>query len=150
MIASHLPDLSNWQLLANKISSKNFEKAPILQPQFFAQNLNLIFPQEYETDVENSAVIKIQKPDNYQKEIFAFSTPIKKDSLFAIDFFKKDRKKSTSANNFSQCSSLNQSARQVELSCNFPKSGKYKVLILDGDKNSSSEKINLLGELKFS
>lgn len=145
MIASHLPDLPNWQLLAQVVSSRNFEKAPILRPQFFAQNLNLIAPQDYETDVDSSALIKIQKPSNFQQKITAVATPIAKDSFLAIDLFKQDEKKSTSVNKFSRCSSVNQDAGEVEISCDFPQPGKYKVLLFSEGKNST-----MLGELKFS
>ncbi len=145
MISSHLPDLASWQLLVKTISPKNFEKAPILQPQFFSQNLKLIFPQEYETDIENSALIKLQKPDNYQSEITAFATPIAKESFLAIDLFKKDQKKSARENNFRRCSSVNQGSGKVEISCDFPQPGKYRVLLF-----SEGEDSTMLGELKFS
>jgi transglutaminase-like putative cysteine protease len=142
MIASHFPDLPSWQLLAEAKNYKSFEKSPIMQPQFFAQNLALISPQEYETDLDRVALIKLKVPSDYQKELVAFFTPIAKESLISWDLFQQ-KKNTLAKKDFSQCQTKYQET-EIKITCNFSQSGKYEVFLFSRELN-----LTALGKLKF-
>ena len=143
MIVSHFPHLSAWQLLAKPRNRKNFENSPILQPQFFAQELTLISPQKYENKANTKALIKIKTPTDYRQKVIAVSTPIKQNKLFNWQIFQQKSNNSKSDRDISECQTTTSNSN-IEIACNFPKSGQHKVFLY-----SQGRKSTFLGEFKF-
>ncbi|MEL7419225.1 MAG: transglutaminase domain-containing protein [Cyanobacteria bacterium J06555_3] len=143
MIVSHFPHLAAWQLLAQPRNRKSFENSPILQPQFFAQGLTLITPQKYETEADTKVLIKIKTPKDYRQKVIAMSTPSKQNKLFNWQIFQQKSSSSQSDRDIFECQTKT-ADRNIEITCDLPKSGQHKVLIY-----SQSGISTFLGEFKF-
>lgn len=63
MALTHFPQDSNWQLLAPPLSRGEFLRRPMMSPQFYVENMNLVSPTRSQTDVNQTATINIQNPN---------------------------------------------------------------------------------------
>ncbi|AFY35538.1 transglutaminase domain-containing protein [Calothrix sp. PCC 7507] len=142
MSMSHFPSHLNWQLLSIILDQNNFEKQPILTPQFFTENLLLISPTEYQTNVKNAAEILIKTPANYQKRIAAIFTKIKEVDSSIWDLPKDNQEERQQ--NFNKCQSQQNTQGKIHISCQFPEVGDYQVLVFSVGKNVSP-----IGQMKF-
>jgi hypothetical protein len=140
MISSHFPDLSSWQLLDKPISHRQFERSPILSPQFFAEQLVLISPTQYQTQTQQTASIQIRHQPNYANTIRADFEQVKNNESSFWDVLKP---KTSSTSDLRPCQSqVNDQITQ--LSCSFPTSGTYQVFL-----SSQGKQRHPLGQLKF-
>ena len=134
MLTTHFPDHPSYQLLDSPLSKAEFENQPLMEPNFFANKLKLIFPTNYQNVVQKLANIKIDNPQN----------------IWLIAGFAKDKQGLVSSllknqeTNIQKCD-LNQGTTS-EISCNFPTPGEYKVILYSKQKDQT---YNYLGQLKF-
>ncbi|HBE19286.1 MAG TPA: hypothetical protein DEG17_20795 [Cyanobacteria bacterium UBA11149] len=148
MIMSHLPQQEDWQLLHKVETDTSFEKQPILAPQFFAENLTIVSPTEYQTTIEKTAIIDIILPPNYPKKIVAMFSRIKeKETEFPLWKLPKQEEKPK----LEQCHSQDNRAKTMKIYCNFSQPGIYQVNLfsMEYKNNSPSQGTNPLGKLKF-
>ncbi|MBD2088606.1 hypothetical protein H6F67_01855 [Microcoleus sp. FACHB-1515] len=147
MIVSHLPNNPDWQLLNDPKSQDAFEDQPILTPEAFIDGLTIASPTKYETAVQDVAVINVQHPSNYSKKIAALfiqtaETEFSLESLLPTD---------TQTDKFEpqQCQSQ-QALSETEISCRFPASGDYQVLMFSLEEASSPEpRATPIAQLRF-
>ncbi|MDZ8104455.1 MAG: transglutaminase domain-containing protein [Nostoc sp. DedQUE12a] len=150
MSISHFPDQLDWQLLPRRQDYNTFENQPLLTPQFFIEDLTLISPTEYKTNVEKVAAIKIASSPNYRKKIVAFYTKVQKsESSFwelpgSVNLLEDNQQTQRKLQNIKKCESQWNGTRETEISCKFAESGDYEVYVL-----SLGQKVSLLGQLKF-
>ncbi len=142
MIKSHFPDLSSWQLLSENTSQRTFERSPILSPPFFAEQLKLLTPIEYQTKTQKTASIKIQQPSSYANTLVAEFTKVKKDEFSFWDVLQPSQD-SESNNRQVSCQS-EVKGQNTEFSCQLPGQGTYQVFLF-----SVGPQIHRLGQLKF-
>ncbi|MGF1602193.1 MAG: transglutaminase domain-containing protein [Thermosynechococcaceae cyanobacterium] len=140
MISSHFPDLSSWQLLDQPISQRNFEGSPILSPQFFAEQLTLVSPTQYQTKTQQAASIQIQQPSDYANAIVADFEKVKQKESSFWDVLPT---KKSSSSDISPCQS-EVKGQDTTLSCSFPAPGTYQVFMFSQGQQSQP-----LGQLKF-
>ncbi|MEL4896792.1 transglutaminase domain-containing protein [Crocosphaera sp. Alani8] len=142
MNISHLPDNENWQLSYTPNSPEKFEKQPLLTPDFFKYELELLSALQYNNQVENTGKIRIENKNN-SLEIVALYQEIEKDKL--LNFGKKEITEESG-----KCDREKNSPEEITISCQFPKSGVYQVSMLSFDKVNTNQ-INPipLGELQF-
>ncbi|MGB7413534.1 MAG: transglutaminase domain-containing protein [Thermosynechococcaceae cyanobacterium] len=140
MISSHFPDLSSWQLLEKPMSHRDFEGSPILSPQFFAEQLALISPTQYQTKTQQAASIQIQQPSNYANFIVADFEQVKQNESSFWDVLPT---KKSSSSEISPCQSQVK-GQSTTLSCSFPAPGTYQVFMF-----SQGQQSHPLGQLKF-
>lgn len=148
MIMSHFPQQQDWQLLHKAETYTSFEKQPILAPQFFAENLTIVSPTEYQTTIEKTAIIEIIPPPNYPNKIVAMFSRIKeKETEFPLWKLPKQEEKQK----FEQCNSQDNGGKITKIYCNFSQPGIYQVNLfsIEQKNNSSSQETNPLGQLKF-
>jgi hypothetical protein len=153
MIASHLPEQSDWQLLPHPKNQDSFEKQLILKPQFFMESLEIISPKEYQTNVQKTALIQMKKPLNYHKKIGAvFAKSKAKTDVFSLwslpensPFVQENKKE------IKMCKSQVNPGRLTQISCEFPETGDYQVLLVSVERGNSDAKknISVIGQLKF-
>lgn len=62
MIISHFPDEAAWQLLPQPLSRGDFLRQPMLNPEFFADGLKLVFPTRSQTDIQGDALLQLENP----------------------------------------------------------------------------------------
>lgn len=152
MSISHFPKQSSWQLLPSSEDYNNFEKKPVLTPQFFIDKLQLISPNEYQTNVKEVAVIKIATSPNYQKKIVGIFEKIQKSepSLWELpgsgNFLEGNQDKQREKPDMKLCQSQTNANGETEISCNFSEPGDYQVVVLSLE---SQAKLSFLGQLKF-
>ncbi|MCC5621723.1 transglutaminase domain-containing protein [Nostoc sp. CHAB 5715] len=150
MSISHFPQQLNWQLLHRREDYKTFENKPILTPQFFMDELMLISPTEYQTNVQKVAAIKIASSPNYQKKIVALFTKAQKveSSLWDLpgsgNLLEDNQDNQRRLQDFKKCQSQWNARGETEISCQFPEAGNYEVFVF-----SLEQKLSLLGKLKF-
>jgi transglutaminase/protease-like cytokinesis protein 3 len=130
LIASHFPDNPAWQLLPLPLSYNDFEKQPLLYPDFFANKLELISPTQYQTNVQKVAKIELKNSQNH---------------LITADFVE-EIKNSIPDRSRSQTCSLQQQIH-TKITCQFPTSGNYQVRLSRIDPQLGE--IENLGQLKF-
>ncbi|WP_413160764.1 transglutaminase domain-containing protein [Capilliphycus salinus ALCB114379] len=148
MIISHLPLIQGWQLLGRSKNYQSFENQPILTPQFFAQGLTMISPEEYQTTTEKNAVIELRTFAQKPQIIGALFSKINESNLLVWDLLL-----SNSSNQHQQlkpCRTQTE-ASKIRLSCQFPEPGEYQVLLfsLAPESHSPNRKITRIGQLKF-
>ncbi|MEL7313490.1 MAG: transglutaminase domain-containing protein [Cyanobacteria bacterium J06559_3] len=151
MIASHLPRQRDWQLLATTASSRAFEQQPILTPDFFEDQLEIISPSQYQTVVKGKALIEIKSPPDYTKGIVAIFAQRQASKYLLWDL--------PSANPFTQedgpAKQLCQSQLSVEgnfmITCEFPEAGDYQVLVYAHEQTLNSEGLSFtpIGQFRF-
>ena len=148
MITSHFPGIRGWQLLDDSKNFNSFEKQPILKPQFFVEKLKMISPIEYQTDVREAALIKIETPPKYLRKVGAFFTR-RNESQFLLWNLPSSNK--FTAKDVKTCKSLNQEEDQNQILCQFPEPGSYQVFMFSYDRkiNSFRRRVNVIGQLKF-
>ncbi|NEP78376.1 MAG: hypothetical protein F6K17_15500 [Okeania sp. SIO3C4] len=150
MIISHFPALGGWQLLNNSKNFNSFEKQPILKPQFFVEKLKMISPIEYQTDVRESALIKIVTPPNYSRKIGAIFTRKNESQFFLWNFPSSNN---STVKDIKTCESLDKVKDKNQILCRFPKPGIYQVFMFSYDRKINSfrfrRRINLIGKLKY-
>ncbi|WP_445634670.1 Transglutaminase-like domain-containing protein [Nostoc sp. DSM 114161] len=150
MSISHFPDQLDWQLLPRREDYNTFENKPLLTPKFFIEDLTLISPTEYKTNVEKVAAIKITSSSNYRKKIVALYTKVQKsESSFwelpgSVNLLEDNRDTQRKVENIKRCQSRWNGSTETEISCKFAESGDYEVYVL-----SLGQKVSLLGQLKF-
>jgi len=150
MSISHFPDQLDWQLLPRREDYNTFENKPLLTPQFFIEDLTLISPTEYKTNVEKVALIKINSSPNYRKKIVAFYSKVQKsESSFwelpgSVNLLEDNQQTQRKLQDIKKCESQWNGSTETEISCKFAESGDYEVYVL-----SLGKKISLLGQLKF-
>ncbi|BAZ28670.1 hypothetical protein NIES4074_11040 [Cylindrospermum sp. NIES-4074] len=143
MSISHFPEQLDWQLLHHREDYNTFEKKPILTPQFFIDELRLISPTEYKTNVQKVAAIKIASHQNYQNKISAVFTKAQKADSLVGDLLEGDQDTQPKQQDRTQCQSQSNAGGETQISCHFPEPGDYEVSI------GYLEKEILLGKLKF-
>jgi|GEM_PF-1849963 len=152
MIISHLPENQAWQLLRSPEDDNSFEKQPILTPQFFAEDLTIMKPTEYQTNVQGTALLKIKIPSNSPKKVLAFFSR-KNESGFSLEKFLLSINPSTQEKQLKleRCESEDNKEGIIQLSCHFPEPGDYQVSMFSGEQETNSSKplINYIGQLKF-
>ncbi|MBW4623468.1 MAG: hypothetical protein KME17_29435 [Cyanosarcina radialis HA8281-LM2] len=139
MAIGHFPNESAWQLLERPKSYDAFEKQPILEPEFFARNLMLVSPTEYQTNVQRWATINIKSLPNNQQTIGAVFTKIAGEAWWDLLKDKQAQKP-----DFQGCQSQENLGGETQISCQFPEAGDYQVFILSREKASIP-----IGILKF-
>ncbi len=144
MILSHFPHLDNWQLSDSSINHNTFERKPILTPQFFAEGLELIAPTEYKTNVQTNAVVEIKSSPNYNKKIIAGFTKLPKEKFLIWRWLGKNKSTKTKQDPV-PCNTQTNAGGTSKISCHFPESGDYQVVIF----SSFGNKQHSLGKLKF-
>lgn len=149
MSASHFPEHASWQLLRDSLDYNTFEKKPILAPDFFSDNLELISPKKYFTKVEKSASIKIQTPSNYLNKLGAILIQVQEKNSDFWNLSKllsstKTNQKSQDKLDIKRCSSQQKAARETEIICQFPRQGDYQVMVF-----SAGQKFSPIAQLKF-
>lgn len=156
MIASHFPEQADWQLLAAISDRQQFEASPILRPQLFAEGLQLIEPQTYETQVPFSSIsdtphIQVKTGPDYPRELVAIFARAEADSPWLpnlANFFElaNDNQGSDDASQKPQaCESLSLKGDIVPIVCPFPEPGNYEVMVF----SLGQEHHDLLAQLKF-
>ena len=151
MITSHLPRPGNWQLLEPMASYRSFEKQPILTPDFFADELEIITPEEYQTAVHGTAFIEIQSPVNYAKEITAIFSK-RQDSKFLLwDLPPGNPFTQAESPDLGVCQSQPTLPGRTQMSCQFSEAGDYQVLIfsLQPEEDASEPEFTPIGQLRF-
>ena len=125
MIISHFPEHQKWQLLSEPLSRGEFLRQPMLEPQFFADGLELVSPNRSQTDTTKEAVIKLKNPNrqwllaNYTLEGQA------------------------------QSNSCTEGATQgTEIVCPLPRKGTYQVKLFSGEQQYN-EQFDYIGQLEF-
>lgn len=144
MIISHLPDLSNWQLLKHHIDKDKFENQPLLTPHFFSEELNITSPKQYESSVQKTAVIEVNTPTNYQKKIVAIFTKAKKKEFSIGDLLENNQSNQGKKLEIQRCSNQINGPGKTKISCQLPEKGDYQVFVL-----SAGKKVIPIGQLKF-
>ena len=150
MSMSHFPQQLNWQLLHRREDYKTFENKPILTPQFFMDELMLISPTEYQTNVQKVAAIKIASYPNYQNKIVALFTKAQKveSSLWDLpksgNLLEGNEDTQPRLQDIKKCQSQWNARGETEISCQFLEAGDYEVFVF-----SLEQKVSLLGQLKF-
>ncbi|MBD2778439.1 transglutaminase domain-containing protein [Iningainema tapete] len=137
MIVSHFPEQSHWQLLHLTQDKIAFEKKPILTPEFFAEELVLISPNEHQTNVQKVAVIRIKSPVNYQQKIVAVFTKTQAQSFLDL-FLRKSNQfaEETRRQDLKLCQSQRNAQGETQISCQFQERGDYQVFVYSiGRKN---------------
>jgi hypothetical protein len=69
LIHDHFPDDMNFQLLSPPLNRSEFLQKPMLQPEFFAERLNLINPSHDQVNVNGTARIVLENP--YRRSLLA-------------------------------------------------------------------------------
>ncbi len=148
MIISHFPLIQGWQLLRHSKNYQSFEKQPILTPQFFAQGLTLISPDEYQTTIEKNAVIELRSLAEDPPRIGAIFSKINKSNFLVWDLLLSNS--SNQRQQLKACRTQTESSR-IRLYCQFPEPGEYQVLLfsLAPESHSLNRKTTRIGQLKF-
>lgn len=125
MIVSHFPEDKKWQLLSRPISRGEFLRRPMMEPQFFAEGLELISPNRSQTDTTQEAVIKLKNP-NRQWLLAHYSLQ-----------------------NQSQSKPCTESATQGnQIVCPLPRQGTYQVKLFSGEQQYNHQ-FDYVGQLEF-
>ena len=125
MIVSHFPEEQKWQLLSPPISRGEFLRRPMMEPQFFADGLELISPNRSQTDTTQEAVIKLKNP-NRQWLLAHYSLQ-----------------------NQSQSKPCTESATQGnQIVCPLPRQGTYQVKLFSGEQQYNHQ-FDYVGQLEF-
>lgn len=151
MIMSHLPQQRDWQLLENTTSYRAFEQQPILTPDFFKDQLEMIAPSHYQTSVPAKAVIEIKSPPNYAKDVVAIFAKRQASRYLLWNL--------PPANPFTQedgpargrCQSRLSLEGTFMIACEFPDAGDYQVLLYTREAIANSERPRLtaIGQFRF-
>lgn len=131
MVTSHFPDIPNWQLLSTPVSYETFEKQPLLEPKFFAKGLQLISPTQYLTDVQKIAKVEIKNPQQH---------------LIGAVYLNEKTKNSSRVKDKEEIQACEtQQGITTQISCQFPSSGHYQVLLL----SLKNKGYDFLGQVNF-
>lgn len=146
MIVSHLPELQVWQLLPQSKSDRAFEQQPLLTPQFFAEDAILSSPTQYQTKVKGGAIIEIKHSSPTQGEFQAIFSKINT-SVFTLWNWQ-------ASNPLSQAKPSESRAGEggiTRISCSFPSSGDYQVLLFNDKSGPNATRRNIIpmGQLRF-
>lgn len=144
MALSHSPHQAVWQLL-NSEAQNIFEKKPILTPSFFADELELISPTEYQTNVEKTAEIKIKNPPNYHKKLVAIFNKTQQAQFSFWELSKDNEADQVKQKDIKTCESQQNAVGETQISCQFKEVGEYQVFMYSID----GKKIIPIGKLKF-
>jgi len=125
MIISHFPEEQKWQLLSDPISRGEFLRQPMLEPQFFADGLELISPNRSQTDTTNEAVIKLKNPN--RKWLFAKYT-----------LQEQSQSKPCTEN----------PTQGTQITCSLPSEGTYRVKLYSGDQQYNHQ-FDYVGQFQF-
>ncbi|MBR8837901.1 MAG: hypothetical protein DSM106950_28840 [Stigonema ocellatum SAG 48.90 = DSM 106950] len=130
---------------------ETFEKKPLLTPQFYAENLKIISPNQYQSEVQKTAFIMIETPGSYQKKIAGVYVKQENELLFsellqeAGILTPQERKKE----DIKVCQSQQDTKGKTQISCQFTQPGVYKVLLYSYSFGQRQQGIKELGQLKF-
>ncbi|PSO48916.1 MAG: transglutaminase [Cyanobacteria bacterium SW_9_44_58] len=125
MIISHFPEDQKWQLLSDPISRGEFLRQPMLEPQFFADGLELVSPNRSQTDTTKEAVIKLKNPNR---------------QWLLANYIRQGQ---------TQSKPCTESAIQgTEIACPLPRKGTYQVKLFSGDQQYN-EQFDYVGQLEF-
>jgi hypothetical protein len=150
MIVSHLPELQVWQLLQQSKSESAFEQQPLLTPHFFAEDAILSSPTQYQTKVKGRAIIEIKHPSPPQGEFQAIFSKINT-SVFTLWSWQSSNPSSQAKpSDMKGCLSRFEESGITQISCPFPGSGDYQVLLFN-DKSGPNARRNIIpmGQLRF-
>ena len=117
-----------------------FEKNPILTPHFFFEILKMIFPNQYESEVKEIALITIDSPRSYQRKILAIFAK-EENKLLLWD----NQKRKTE--DIKKCRSQRDVVGKTQISCQFTQPGVYQVFLYS--LGQTQKDINKIGQLKF-
>lgn len=124
MVVTHFPEHTDWQLLSAPLSRGEFLRQPMMRPQFFAEGLSLISPTRSQTDVQATATVQVQNPN--QRWLFARYAP-----------------KGSAQSEF--C--VEQATQGGQIDCPLPSSGTYEVTLFSGKEQFGE--YAYLGQVEF-
>jgi hypothetical protein len=129
MLMSHFPKGRAWQLLSAPKTADEFERQPLLTPQFFTANLTIVSPQTYETRVQGSASIELKDLPSEAQSITAIFSNREKEkislwNLPSINPFSQDNQADVK-----RCKSTRNPEGLTRIFCQFPEPGDYQVLM---------------------
>jgi hypothetical protein len=151
MIASHLPEQSDWQLLRLPKSPSTFEEQPILTPEFFMEKLVMLSPLEYSSKVANTGLIEVKSPLNSPKKVAAIFA---KRQEAEVSLWNPPTENPFAQENLvgiKKCQTQNQAGAITQISCPFPSAGDYQVLLfsLQQPTEQAKGKVTPIGQLRF-
>jgi hypothetical protein len=129
MLMSHFPNGKAWQLLSVPKSADEFERQPLLTPQFFRSNLTIVSPQIYETRVKGIASIELKDLPNEAQTITAIFSNRKEEKLSLWNLPSINPFAQEDQANIKHCKSTRNAAGLTQISCQFPEPGDYQVLM---------------------
>ncbi len=140
-----------WQLLEYPKDFKSFENQPILTPQFFAEKFTIISPTDYQTHVQNMALIEIGSSSNSQRRVEAVFAKRSQSEFLLWNFPSTNPFIQEKKSEITICKSQNHRGKKTQIYCQFSEPGDYQVLLLSLDLRNHSlrPKVNLIGQLKF-
>jgi hypothetical protein len=151
MLMSHFPKGKAWQLLSAPKTADEFERQPLLTPQFFTANLTIVSPQTYETRVQGSASIELKDLPSEAQSITAIFSNREKEkislwNLPSINPFSQDNQ-----TDVKRCKSTRNPEGLTRIFCQFPEPGDYQVLMFsrpDSDRLPQAQG-RAIGQLRF-
>jgi hypothetical protein len=150
MLMSHFPKGKAWQLLSAPKTADEFERQPLLTPQFFTANLTIVSPQTYETRVQGSASIELKDLPSEAQSITAIFSNREKEkislwNLPSINPFSQDNQADVK-----HCKSTRNPEGLTRIFCQFPEPGDYQVLMFSRPADRLPQaKGAAIGQLRF-
>ncbi len=121
MTLDHFPDDEKWQLRTQPISRGEFLRQPILHPEFFKQDLELITPKRSQISASDKVTVALRNP----RGRYMLASLVRKD---APDGSAKDDKHKCKVKNGSR----------VQITCAIPHEGTWKLRMFAGPKQYNS------------